>query len=218
MEKPTHSQPAHGGALPPHNIDATSIHFQRNDNFSTTTTLHQLCTNRKGEDSRTKERQQHIANMLQVGARIAIPKPLSFLWCGQAQRNSKTRRIQSRTNRNHHHGREAVQLEVNPSKILPRQNGTATPNHDKEGLIKPAPGYTSSEPVQRQESLLTAREIEVLQAIVNGACNAEIAESLNITPETVKTHVKNILRKLKARDRTQAVVIALRACLVRLPD
>jgi DNA-binding NarL/FixJ family response regulator len=33
----------------------------------------------------------------------------------------------------------------------------------------------------------------VLQAIVNGACNAEIAESLNIAQETVKTHVKNIL-------------------------
>jgi len=65
---------------------------------------------------------------------------------------------------------------------------------------------------------LTAREIQVLQAIVNGACNAEIAESLHITPETVKTHVKNILHKLKARDRTQAVVIALRASLVSLPD
>ena len=68
------------------------------------------------------------------------------------------------------------------------------------------------------ESLLTAREIQVLQAIVNGACNAEIAERLNITPETVKTHVKNILHKPKVRDRTQAVVIALRAFLVSLPD
>ena len=111
-----------------------------------------------------------------------------------------------------------MQLEENPSKILARQNGTATPNPDQEGLKKPPPGWTSSEPVQRLESLLTAREIEVLQAIVNGACNAEIAESLNITQETVKTHVKNILHKLKARDRTQAVVIALRASLVSLPD
>ena len=156
--------------------------------------------------------------MLEVGARIATPKPLSLLWCGQAQRNSKTRSIQSRTNRNHHHGREAVQLEENPSKILPRQNGTATPNPDQEGLKKPAPGWTSSEPVQRLESLLTARETKVLQAIVNGACNAEIAERLNIAQETVKTHVKNILHKLKARDRTQAVVIALRSSLVSLPD
>lgn len=85
-------------------------------------------------------------------------------------------------------------------------------------MIKPPPGWTSSEPTRLLECLLTAREIQVLQAIVNGACNAEIAESLNIAQETVKTHVKNILHKLKARDRTQAVVIALRASLVSLPD
>ncbi len=156
--------------------------------------------------------------MLQVGARIATPKPLSSLWCGPAHRNSNTRRSQSRTNRNHHHGREAVQLEENPSEIPPRRHATATPNPDQEGLQQPQPGWTFSEPAQRQESLLTAREIEVLQAIVNGACNAKIAESLKITPETVKTRVKNFLRKLKARDRTQAVIIALRASLVSLPD
>ena len=109
-------------------------------------------------------------------------------------------------------------MEENPSKILPSQNGTATPNPDQEGQKKPPPGWTSSEPTRHLESLLTARETEVLQAIVNGACNAEIAERLNITQETVKTHVKNILHKLKARDRTQAVVIALRASLVSLPD
>lgn len=68
------------------------------------------------------------------------------------------------------------------------------------------------------DGLLTARETEVLQAIVNGASNAQIATSLNISLETVKSHVKNILQKLQARDRTQAVVIALRASLVNLPD
>ena len=111
-----------------------------------------------------------------------------------------------------------MKLEQNPGKILPCQNDTVTPNPDQEDLTKPPPGWTSSEPTRPLESLLTAREIQVLQASVNGACNAEIAESLNITPETVKTHVKNILHKLKARDRTQAVVIALRASLVSLPD
>ena len=57
----------------------------------------------------------------------------------------------------------------------------------------------------------------VLQAIVNGSNNAQISRSLNISLETVKSHVKNILQKLQARDRTQAVVIALRAALVSLP-
>ena len=115
---------------------------------------------------------------------------------------------------------EVVQLEESPSKIPPppRQNGTATPNPNQECLQQSRPGWTSSEPTRRLESLLTAREIEVLQSIVNGACNAEIAESLNIALETVKTHVKSILHKLKARDRTQAVVIALGASLVSFPE
>jgi DNA-binding NarL/FixJ family response regulator len=80
------------------------------------------------------------------------------------------------------------------------------------------PEWSSADPTQRLEGLLTAREIEVLQAIVNGASNAQISESLTISQETVKTHVKNILHKLQARDRTQAVVIALRASLVSFPE
>ena len=61
---------------------------------------------------------------------------------------------------------------------------------------------------------LTERELEVLSEIVNGNSNAEIAERLYITVGTVKTHVRNILNKLCADDRTQAAVRALRAGLV----
>ncbi len=61
---------------------------------------------------------------------------------------------------------------------------------------------------------LTERELEVLQLIVEGSSNAEIAEKLYITVGTVKTHVRNILNKLCADDRTQAAVRALRAGLV----
>ena len=61
---------------------------------------------------------------------------------------------------------------------------------------------------------LTDRELEVLQLIVNGNSNAEIAEKLFITVGTVKTHVRNILNKLRAGDRTQAAVHALRSGLV----
>ena len=62
---------------------------------------------------------------------------------------------------------------------------------------------------------LTERELEVLQLIVEGRSNAEIAEQLHITIGTVKTHVCNILNKLCADDRTQAAVRALRSGLVR---
>jgi len=61
---------------------------------------------------------------------------------------------------------------------------------------------------------LTERELEVLQLIVEGASNADIAEKLYITVGTVKTHVRNILNKLCADDRTQAAVRALRSGLV----
>ncbi|MBW4681337.1 MAG: response regulator transcription factor [Microcoleus vaginatus WJT46-NPBG5] len=61
---------------------------------------------------------------------------------------------------------------------------------------------------------LTERELEVLELIVQGFSNAAIAEKLYITVGTVKTHVRNILNKLSADDRTQAAVLALRSGLV----
>ena len=61
---------------------------------------------------------------------------------------------------------------------------------------------------------LTDRELEILENIVNGCSNAQIAERLYITVGTVKTHVRNILNKLGASDRTQAAVRALRAGLI----
>jgi two-component system, NarL family, response regulator LiaR len=61
---------------------------------------------------------------------------------------------------------------------------------------------------------LTTRELEVLELIVSGCSNAQIADKLYITVGTVKTHVRNILGKLCADDRTQAAVRALRAGLV----
>jgi DNA-binding NarL/FixJ family response regulator len=63
---------------------------------------------------------------------------------------------------------------------------------------------------------LSGREIEVLRLISGGNANKEIAAQLAITEETVKGHVKNILAKLGANDRTHAVTIGLKRGIIDL--
>jgi DNA-binding NarL/FixJ family response regulator len=63
---------------------------------------------------------------------------------------------------------------------------------------------------------LTAREIEVLRQIGEGNRNRDIGEKLFITEETVKVHIKHIMEKLGASDRTQAVAIAIRRGIIHL--
>lgn len=63
---------------------------------------------------------------------------------------------------------------------------------------------------------LTPREIEVLKLVAEGQRNKQIAYQLGITEETVKVHIKNILSKLEANDRTHAVTIAVRRGIIPL--
>jgi DNA-binding NarL/FixJ family response regulator len=63
---------------------------------------------------------------------------------------------------------------------------------------------------------LTPRETEVLLLVAKGLTNADIGGRIGRTEETVKVHVKNILQKLDARDRTEAVTAGLRRGYIRL--
>ena len=63
---------------------------------------------------------------------------------------------------------------------------------------------------------LTPRELEVLRLVADGLTNAQIAERIGRTEGTVKVHLKNILRRLDAKDRTEAVTTALRRGFIRL--
>ncbi|HUB81661.1 MAG TPA: response regulator transcription factor [Bryobacteraceae bacterium] len=66
------------------------------------------------------------------------------------------------------------------------------------------------------DGALTPREIEVLRLVAAGNANKEIGAQLSLTEVTVKSHVKNVLAKLGANDRTHAVTIALKRGIIEL--
>jgi DNA-binding NarL/FixJ family response regulator len=66
------------------------------------------------------------------------------------------------------------------------------------------------------DGTLTTREIEVLRLVASGHANKEISARLSINEETTKTHIKNILAKLGAKDRTHAVSLGLKRGIISL--
>jgi DNA-binding NarL/FixJ family response regulator len=78
------------------------------------------------------------------------------------------------------------------------------------GQRRMAPEVSSELAQHALDDSLTAREIEVLQQIAAGCSNKVVADRLHISEDTVKGHVRSILSKLNASDRTHAVTIALR--------
>ena len=65
---------------------------------------------------------------------------------------------------------------------------------------------------------LTAREREILQLVAAGQSLEEVAAELVLSPDTVRTHLANARRKLGARNRTEAVVQAMRTAQIRMPE
>jgi DNA-binding NarL/FixJ family response regulator len=66
------------------------------------------------------------------------------------------------------------------------------------------------------DDALTPREVDVLRLVAKGNANKEIAAQLSLTEETVKSHIRNILAKLEAKDRTHAVAIGARRGIINL--
>jgi two-component system NarL family response regulator len=63
---------------------------------------------------------------------------------------------------------------------------------------------------------LSAREMDVLRAVAQGQSNKAIARTLGIAEETVKTHMASVLSKLKANDRTHALLIGMQRGIIQL--
>jgi two-component system, NarL family, response regulator DegU len=77
----------------------------------------------------------------------------------------------------------------------------------------PGPSEAAAEPVA---SVLSQREAEVLQLFADGCSTIEVGQRLYISAKTVKNHLASIYEKLDARDRTQAVLTAVRMGIIRL--
>jgi DNA-binding NarL/FixJ family response regulator len=86
--------------------------------------------------------------------------------------------------------------------------------HQGQRYISPEIGRHLADHVHN--SSLSARELEVLQHVMKGSSNKNIAGALNISEHTVNIHVKNILGKLGASGRTEAVAVALRKGILQL--
>ncbi|SBW11547.1 putative two-component DNA-binding response regulator (LuxR family) [uncultured Alphaproteobacteria bacterium] len=117
---------------------------------------------------------------------------------------------------------EAMRLGV--AGYLPKSlNGTAmlhalrlilcgVPYYPAEVLVADAaPAIAADQPGERSPlASLTRREYEILTQLVGGASNKEIAKVLGLTEITIKSHLRNVFRKIGATNRTQAVALALR--------
>ena len=104
----------------------------------------------------------------------------------------------------------AVRLAVSGETALSPQ--LAASMLDEVRRLDSDPSFGAAE----EERIITRREEEVLQLIADGCSTPEVAERLYISQKTVKNHLASIYQKLDARDRTQAVLQAVRMGIVHL--
>ena len=83
-------------------------------------------------------------------------------------------------------------------------------------LLAELPGPLDPGPMATVASSLSQREVEVLQMFADGCSTVEVGQRLYISAKTVKNHLASIYEKLDARDRTQAVLTAVRMGIIRL--
>ena len=121
-------------------------------------------------------------------------------------------------------GAVAGEVHLDPAiagKVLAEFNRLTTSSPLRAAPRRPAngPAARSGSPAEANELLLeplTERELAILQEMVQGKTNKEIAETLFLAEGTVKNYVSAIIEKLQANDRTQAAILALKRGLARL--
>ena len=107
-------------------------------------------------------------------------------------------------------------------RALARGESMLVRNGNGNGSANGRPGHRVTQldryfrPADSHDPVLTRREQEVLQLFANGKSTVEVARSLTISQKTVKNHLTSIYQKLNVRDRTEAVLLAVRMGLIRL--
>jgi DNA-binding NarL/FixJ family response regulator len=98
--------------------------------------------------------------------------------------------------------------------VVASGDGLLAPSVTRMLIAEFAQGRRNHKPVALPGVSLTPREVEVLELVARGQSNAEIAETLFVSDNTVKTHVTHLLDKLGLRDRVQAVIYAYETGIV----
>jgi DNA-binding NarL/FixJ family response regulator len=131
-----------------------------------------------------------------------VPETAVLIFTAYSERSLLTRGLES--------GAKGYVLKEAPHQTLVRAIEKVA---EGDGYIDPAlmPAFLTG---RGKEDILTGREREILQLLADGMSNADVAEKLFISQETVKSHVRHILSKLEADTRTQAVAIALREAII----
>ena len=94
------------------------------------------------------------------------------------------------------------------------RSGTFVKPAVTDQILRGLDGVAAHPDIDDAQERLTERELEVLRLLAGGYSNAEIADALDVAERTVKNHVSSVLAKLYVRDRTRAVLKALRLGLL----
>jgi|tagenome__1003787_1003787.scaffolds.fasta_scaffold20894773_3 DNA-binding NarL/FixJ family response regulator len=104
-----------------------------------------------------------------------------------------------------------IRRSAQPADLLRAIQAAHTEGRYLDPLLAPTLATPTARAHPQPRQPLSRRELEVLELIADGLENQAIADRLYVSVETVRTHVKSILRKLSSRDRTHAVAIAFRS-------
>jgi DNA-binding NarL/FixJ family response regulator len=107
-----------------------------------------------------------------------------------------------------------VALQAGASAYVSRTAGTVELRRAVDAAAAQESFVDPSVPPKGSRGKLTQRQREILQLLANGESTTVAARELDLSEETVKTHIKTALARLGARNRTHAVAIALRECLI----